>query len=439
MPPPTKSNKKRSSRSRKKDVLEEIPPLQPISLEDKQSQSAGTLSSSITSSGLASQENCSSQSGPLPASVVTEVESTSLKVSNPGIDVEDISPRATDGILPQLIPTTIPKITNEWWISKPSQRDTQVPLPKNFIELAAYKQMNIDLTSRTEDRYKNLGKKKLEETIFEPLVQPTDFTRVDSENNFLCKNILLPDLIDPEGFRKLVPDSYPRETFAHIAKIAKVLEGRKSLTHPTTRLESSFLWSVIVRMTETFLTFANLIQIPFNKNAMATIYRDGNKEEFQRTIVCALNSFAQELYSLEPIISCKVSDRETNKFQREVLNLFNYRLGQAPTLAPDPLLNIVCPQGMQEFRTQNLTFNQISNNPNSRKRRRNNNKRGRKSKKQFRGKQGRRPYKRKGHFPRHNMKVDVNNNIKENSIRNLNLRSSPKIAQASSKVEIKKT
>ncbi len=414
-----------------------VPPLQEISLEDRASPSAGTLSSTVSSPGLPNQDVSPPQGSSLPQSVVSEVTPTSSPALNPKVDVDDISPRAADGILPQLPTTTIPKIVNPWWIQKPLQEDAKIPLPKNFLELAAFKQMNIDLSKRTEDRYKNLGRNKLEETIFEPLIQPTDFSRVDKNNNFLCKDILLPDLIDPEGYRKLVPDCYPRDTFAHIAKVARVLEGKRSLIHPTTRLESSYLWSVIVRLTETFLTMANLVQIPFNKNALDTIRKDNNGKEFQCTIICALNSFAQEIYSLEPIVSCKASDRGTDKFQREVLNLFNYRMEQAPTLAPDPLLSVVCPRGMQDFRTQKLTFKQISNHTG--KRRRNNSKKGRKSKRQFRNRRGRGPHKRKRHFTHNNMQVDANTNIKENSIRNLNLRSSPKIAQSSSKVEIKKS
>ena len=188
MPPTNKSTKRRSSKSRKRDECGPVPPLQEISLEDKQSQSAGTLSSTVSSDDSNSQHDSSPQGGSLTESILEEVATTSPPDLNPKMDVEDISPRAADGILPQLPPTTIPKTTNPWWIQKPPQEDATIPLPKNFLELAAFKQMNIDFTNRSDDRYKNLGRNKLEETIFEPLVQPTDFSRVDKNNRFLTSD-----------------------------------------------------------------------------------------------------------------------------------------------------------------------------------------------------------------------------------------------------------
>ena len=86
-------------------------------------------------------------------------------------------------------PTPIPKIPKisdtkndglpklpSWMLSRSTLDKPSVPVPKNFFELAAYRQMDVRVDNTQADRYRVLNKNPDKPTIFEPLVQPKDLS-----------------------------------------------------------------------------------------------------------------------------------------------------------------------------------------------------------------------------------------------------------------------
>ena len=186
--------------------------------------------------------------------------------------------------------------------------------------------------------------------------------------------------------------------------------------HPATRLESSLLWSTIVRITESFLTLANLVQLLLNGEAITKIDTLEKKREFRETVKCALNAIAQEIYSLEPLIKSKASERTGHAFQEEILKLFNHRLEQAPVAPKEAAVSALCPEGTSLFSNPPLGYKDVktlsSPSSNPKKRRRTSNGRGSQRPKRRRLTYGRRNNSRRGRRPRPNRR---DNGDKENT------------------------
>ena len=101
----------------------------------------------------------------------------------------------------------LPKLP-DWMLSNTNMNKPTVPVPKNFLELAAYHQMDVRVDNSKADRYKVLFKNPDKPTIFEPLEQPKNLSKKDKNNNFLLQDHSLADLIDPNRFRNLVLTGY---------------------------------------------------------------------------------------------------------------------------------------------------------------------------------------------------------------------------------------
>ena len=334
----------------------------------------------------------------------------------------------------------LPKLPS-WMLTRVTADQPTVPVPKNFFELAAYRQLDVRVDNSQADRYRVLNKNPDKPTIFEPLVQPKNLSKKDKNNNFVLQDHCLADLIDPYRFRNLVTDTYPRESFAPILKLAKIFEIKRSLAQPTTRLESSLLWSTLVRITEGFLTLADLVQLLLNAEAIKKIDTLEKKQNFRETVRCALNAIAQEIYALEPLTRGRSSDRVGHNFQEEILALFNHRLEQAPVAPREQGASALCPEGTTLFANAPLTYRDVKNlsntTTNPRKRKRTSEGRGfHKDKKRKKYGAFKKKGRRSGKGPRayRNSGAGKENIPKFKPISSLNSRETPKKAAKESKV-----
>ena len=388
-PSDNKSDLGTLSASLEQKIAEGPPSLNPLSQNSLPNESQGSsLNESLTQSITQSQAHVHSQSQLSTDTQVSDDDSGSGNSSDDPLSFlfsqegRERGPRASKAMLEPIpkIPKkleakadSLPKVPS-WMLSRKIPDKPTVPVPKNFMELAAYRQMDVRVDNSQADRYKVLNKNPDKPTIFEPLTQPKNLSKRDKDNNFLLQDHSLADLIDPYRFRNLVIDTYPRESFSSVLKLAKIFEINRSLMHPTTRLESSLLWSTIVRITEGFLTLADLVQLLLNGEAIKKIDTLEKKQNFRETVRCALNAIAQEIYALEPLIKCKASERTTHNFQEEILKLFNHRLEQAPVAPKENGASALCPEGTSLFVNPPLTYKDVKNLaasiPNSRKRKR---------------------------------------------------------------------
>ena len=410
-----------------------VPALENLSLSNSLSNEAPTdpplpqsgAQVSEVSGGNASPQASAAMQGPAIQAA------SQISIQSDDLALHKISPRASDGILPTTLSGPIP--TTAWWNAPKSQKAATIPLPKNFFELAAFKQANQSFDNNIADRYKKFESQAKKPSIYRPLSQPLDFQRVDHNNNFLLKRYLLPDLIDPHGFRKMVTDSYPSDSFDALLKLSKTMEIKRSLIAPMSQLESSLLWGVVIRITESFLVLANLVQIIFDKEAMQKITLKARKNDLRETFQFALNSIAQDIYSLEPILNCKKADRHSQRFQREVLTLFNMRIEQAPTTQQDQFQQDLGGRGRDIFRPKPLTYAQVQRSGNKRKISRPQKQRKRKhsSRGQRRSKKPR--FRNSRDQSHRGPKTHSSNSFRENNIKNLNVRNTSSINTAIAK------
>jgi len=424
--PRTKTDKtKKAKTGVSKKVEGSPPPLQKISLSNTLSQN----NESTQDSGKSEVEFSSILDGATHtlSSLREESPPQGSALPQQGITWENISSKASDGILPSVPTPNISTTMGSWWSSDSKLERTAVPLPKNYFELQAYKQSHNTIENHFDTRYKKFSRQDTKKSIYSPLTQPLDYTKVDENNNFLHKNILLPDLIDPLGFRKLVTDSFPRESFEVFFKLARVLEIKKELTAPTSQLETSLLWGSIIRIVEAFLVLSNLIQVFFNKEALLKIKQNAEQNEFQDTIRIGLSSIAQDLYTLVPILDCRITDRDTTKFQKEVLELMNHRMLHAPTLKADKFINIVGNQTNNIFKAVPLKFSKIKKASRLRYNK------GIKRKRSSRDKSNsnRRRHRHRNNNYRNNRRGSrghANANVNKNRVRNLNVRNTANVS-----------
>ena len=425
MPRTNKDKTKKAKLGANKKAASEVPPLQKISLSNTLSQE--------DNSTLENEDNGVEFSSILDGTTTTlsslsnETSPQGSMATQQGIPLGDISSKASDGILPTISTPSITSTVGSWWSTKKRAEDAVVPLPKNYFELQAFKQSHKSVESHFDSRYKKFNRQDAHKSIYSPLFQPLDYTKVDENNNFLYKNILLPDLIDPQGFRKLVPDSFPRDSFEVFFKLAKVLEVKKDLTAPTSQLETSLLWGSIIRIVEAFLVLSNLVQVCFNQEALQKIKQNAEQREFQNTIRIGLSSIAQDLYTLVPILDCKVTDRDTTKFQKKVLELLNHRMLHAPTLLADKFSNIVGNQSNNIFKPTPLKFSKLKKAARFRynkgiKRRRNSRGRSNANRRRNRRRNNHNNNSRRG------SRGQANANISDNRVRNLNVRNTANVS-----------
>ena len=78
----------------------------------------------------------------------------------------------------------LPKLPS-WMLTRVTADQPTVPVPKNFFELAAYRQLDVRVDNSQADRYRVLNKNPDKPTIFEPLVQPKNLSKKDKNNNDL--------------------------------------------------------------------------------------------------------------------------------------------------------------------------------------------------------------------------------------------------------------
>jgi len=242
-----------------------------------------------------------------------------------------------------------------WMIPKPREVKQTVPIPKNFVELQAFKALNLEDPNIHAKRYKTLDNRISAKSIFAPVVQPIDYNNM-SDGSFSHKRFLLPDLIDPFGYRKLVVDCYPRDSFSHVWKMANILEKRRDLILQPSPIEISFIFGVITRLTEAFLTLSNLVQVSMNDKALKLLDSPTKREQFRRTLIIAMNACAQEIYSLQPLLSKSPSERIRPAFQEKLLNFANSRIEAAPILDVDRMIFTPDPYRGDDFTNPPLTY-----------------------------------------------------------------------------------
>ena len=249
----------------------------------------------------------------------------------------------------------------DWMLPSRTQAEAPIRAPKNITELAAYKTAGVQFDQVHSRRYESFVKKLDTQSIFEPLRQPINFSKRDEKDNFCKRNLLLPDLIDPKQLRGRVKDSYPRETFQHILKFARICEKQRTLAYKFSQLESTFILTALVRTTEAFLVLANLVQVHLNPQALREVREEGKERDLGETIVFAMNAIAQELYSIEPVLTAKVSERHSMSFEKKILDLFNERLAEAPTLLSEASLTALNSIGKESFAPKPLTYQDVTN------------------------------------------------------------------------------
>ena len=220
----------------------------------------------------------------------------------------------------------------KWMQKNVSTKNSDSDQTNSLSAMLAQKTLGLEQSDQTTDStYGEILERKSSETLFQPLRQPYDRSRVVG-GKFLRANLTLQELIDPKNYSKKIKNTYSKEIFTHFRSLAEPIEGKRNLLRPLSSLETTFTLASIMRISEAYQVLSKFSQIALcSLNEKA--FKDKKQAKyFQQSMLRAMNSIVDDLNELTVVVSSP-KQRSASDYQKNLLKTHNQRLRDLPVTA----------------------------------------------------------------------------------------------------------